>query len=454
MELQILFPNNTRKYEAIYSQIKERIVTDQLQANEKLPSKRKLALQLNISIQTVQLAYEQLLSEGYIYSVERTGYFISPFNPDWPQNQLHTPAQFDRAATEPSLHNLKNGQVDEASFPYPVWLKLYRKQLLAQPMTNSPWQGEDALRYEIARYIQVARGIHCSPSQIFIYSGTQQLLQALSTYFDKLPVAMEEPGFFRASVVFQQNGHPIQYVPVDTNGATIPAQSCSLYYVTPAHQFPFGHVMPVERKMQLLQWAKDADAFLIEDDYDGEFRYKGMPIPPLAQIDQLQHVIYLGTFSKTLIPSLRVSYLILPESLVEDYNWFYKHSKSTVSRIDQLVIAQFMADGYFTRHIDKMRTLYRKKHQALLHALYASLPNDFTITGDTAGLHVIIHLPEWLSEAEAVQRALHAGIAIDPISRCYQMLAPSNSVMVGFGAAPLDQIPQLIKKLADRWLSA
>lgn len=453
MELQIIFTDDVRKYEAIYTQIKEKIITGQLQANDKLPSKRKLALHLHVSIQTIQIAYEQLVSEGYIYSQERAGYFISPFNSDWQLNEA-TSVQFDRATVQPTLHNLRNGQVEEDAFPYTIWLKLYRKQLLAHPMTNSSWQGEESLRNEIARYIQVARGIRCQPSQIFIYSGTQQQLQALSNFFRKVPVAMEEPGFYRANIVFAQNKHPIEYVPVDENGAAIPKKRCQLYYVTPAHQYPLGYIMPLERKMQLLQWAKESNTYIIEDDYDAEFRYKGMPIPPLAQLDQLQQVIYFGTFSKTLIPSLRVSYLILPLSLVGAFESFHHDNKSTVSKIDQLVIADFMADGHYARHIDKMRTLYRKKRLALLKSLQTHLTKEFSIIGDAAGLHVIIHLPKWLSEAEAIQRALHAGIAIDPISRCYQMSPSSNSVIVGFGAAPLDQIPKLIEKLANSWLSA
>lgn len=454
MELQIIFTNGIRKYEAIYTQIKDNIVTGQLNANDKLPSKRKLALQLNVSIQTVQVAYEQLLSEGYIYSIERAGYFISPYSPDWQQNKMIIPAQYKRKTVQATLYNFKNGQVDEDAFPYTTWLKLYRKHLLAQPMINSPWQGEHTLRNEIARYLQVARGIHCTSAQIFIYSGTQQQLQALSQFFGPVRVAMEEPGFHRAHAIFTQNRHLIDYVPVDENGATIPSQRCKLYYMTPAHQFPLGYVMPIERKMQLLQWAKKNDTYLIEDDYDAEFRYKGMPIPPLAQLDQLQHVIYFGTFSKTLIPSLRVSYAVLPQQLVEAFEQFHHLQKPTVSKIDQLVIADFIANGHYARHIDKMRTLYRKKRITLLQAFNTHLSDEFTIIGDAAGLHVLIHLPIWLSETDAIQFALNEGIAIDPASSFYQMIHPTNSVIVGFGAAPLDQIPILIEKLAKSWLNA
>lgn len=452
MELQIIFSDEVSKYEAIYHQIKEKILTRQLAANANLPAKRKLAAQLNVSIQTVQIAYEQLLSEGYIYSKERAGYYIAPFNPDWHLNIAPPTDDFEIIESKKPFHNFKNGQVDETAFPYSIWLKLYREQLQTHPVTNSPWQGETVLRNEIARYVQVARGIHCHASQVFIFSGTQQQLQMLSNFFGHVQVAMEEPGFFRANAVFQQNAHPIVYVQVDSQGATIPQTNCSLYYVTPAHQYPLGHVMSMERKIQLLQWAKETHCFLIEDDYDSEFRYKGLPIPPLAQMDQLQHVIYFGTFSKTLIPSLRVSYMILPKSLVQAFEQFNKAQKASVSKIDQLIIAQFMENGHYVKHIEKMRTLYRKKHQALLKSLQTYLPHEFKIYGDAAGLHVIIELPAWLTEQTAIALAAEKEIVIDPVSSCYQLSTPTQYVMIGFGAIPIEQIAPLTEKFVKSWL--
>ena len=265
---------------------------------------------------------------------------------------------------------------------------------------------------------------------------------------------MENPGFFRATTIFVQNKHLIEYVQVDEYGATIPMAPCKLYYVTPAHQYPLGYIMPVERKIQLLQWARDAESYKIEDDYDAEFRYKGLPIPPLAQLDQLQQVIYFGTFSKTLIPSIRVSYMILPASLAEQFQAFSRHQKATVSKMDQLVIADFMAVGYYSKHIEKMRTLYRKKRQLLIQSLQTYLTKEFNIIGDAAGLHLIVQLPSWLSEKKAVQLALVEGIVIDTVSTCYQINIPQNSVMVGFGAIPLKEIPSAIQFLAKSWLNS
>lgn len=453
MEIQIQFSDETPKYIAIYEQLKEKIIKRQLAANEKLPSKRKLAEQLNISIQTVQIAYEQLLSEGYIYSVERSAYFVAEYSGDWKYTEVTKRPAKEEQEHKP-LFNLKNGQVDAEAFPYKLWQKIYRNQIQTYPIHNSAWQGEKRLRARIAEYVQIARGIHCDPEQIFLFSGTQQQLQSLCIFFGKISVAVEEPGFHRANAIFQQMKYEIEHVPIDKWGATIPNTSATLYYVTPAHQFPLGAVMPIERKMQLLQWAKSNDAYIIEDDYDAEFRYKGLPIPPLSHIDQLERVIYFGTFSKTLIPSIRMSYVILPKDLTFKFQTFYQYQKSTVSKIDQLVVAEFMEKGHYAKHIEKMRTLYRKKRKALMEALQNNLPEEFKTFGDTAGLHIIVQLPPWLKEKRAVQLAFENGIAIDPVSTCYQTASPQHLVMIGFGAIPIDDIPIAIETLANCWLKS
>ncbi len=452
MELHITFTKQQPKYLAIYEQIKEKIVQKQLKVAEKLPSKRQLATYLHVSVQTVQFAYDQLLSEGYIYSKERSGYFIGHYEFEWqPVRQPQQPLKLQQSNND-TFFNLKNGQVDSETFPYTTWLKLYRKQLQNYSLSNADWQGEFSLRNEIARYVTQARGIHCSPAQIFIYSGTQQQLQSLCTFLKPTTAAIEEPGFLRATTIFQQNNTQLQFVPIDEMGATIPSQPSNVYYVTPAHQYPLGFVMPLERKSQLLLWANNIDCYIIEDDYDAEFRYLGIPIPPLAQIDQFQKVIYFGTFSKTLMPALRISYMILPIHLLGDYQIFYHNQKSTVSKTDQLVLAEFMSTGNYAKHIAKMRTLYRKKHKALLAALKINLNEEFTILGDSAGLHVIVQLPEWLQEKEAIQLAFENKILLDPVSVYYQQIKPEQYVMLGFGAIPLDDIHTAVQRLAQCWL--
>lgn len=299
--------------------------------------------------------------------------------------------------------------------------------------------------------MQKVKGIQCHPEQVFISSGTQQQLQAICQFFGAVDVAMEEPGFHRATAVFHAQQLQVEAVPIDQYGATIPSSTARLYYVTPAHQFPLGAVMSMERKQQLLKWAQQTTSYLIEDDYDSEFRYKGNPIPPLAQLDQLHHVIYFGSFSKTLMPSLRVSYFVLPTALVQPFQLFYSAHKSLVSKVDQLTIASFMEEGYYARHIAKMRTLYRKKRARLIAALKQHVGERMNVLGEAAGLHIVLQLPAHLPEQTAILLARQYGIAIDAVSTNYQCQSSNQYVMLGYGAIALEQIDEAVQLLAQAW---
>lgn len=450
MDISIVFSNKQPKYLDIYEQIKLKIINQTLAANEKLPSKRKLATNLSVSIHTVKEAYEQLASEGYIYSFERSGYYVSPYDAQWEQ-PIYEEEKKGAQPVQKILFNFKNGQVDQQAFPLKDWLKLYKKHLDSDIVPNGSWQGELSLREQIALYIKKSRGFTCSVDQIYVYSGTQHQLNELCRYFGDGDVAIEEPGYRRAAAIFQQNQLNIQYVPIDEKGAAIPEKACRYYYITPAHHFPLGGIMPIERRIELLKWATENSAFLIEDDYDAEFRYKGSPIPPLAQIDQLQRVIYFGTFSKTLMPSIRISYMILPKSLIDGFNSYYSDHKTTVSKIDQSVVAEFMKNGLYTKHIAKMRTLYRKKRQKLIDSLLSHLGKDYEVLGDDAGLHIVLKLPKSLIERNAIQLAQDVGIALDPVSISYQLSTMDNCVMIGYGAIPYAEIEEAVSLLASQW---
>lgn len=450
MEITITFSNKQPKYIDIYEQLKTMIIKQLLTANEKLPSKRYLSSNLNVSIHTVKEAYDQLASEGYIYSVERSGYFISPYDLDWGISPQKVKRKTLDSATK-IQYDFKNGQVDEQAFPLKEWLKIYKKLLGSDMVHTGHWQGEISLREQIALYVEKSRGFSCELDQVYVYSGTQHQLQELCRFFGNVKVAIEEPGFKRAATIFHQNQLAIQYVPIDEIGATIPVEPCQLYYITPAHQFPLGGVMPIDRRIALLKWAMENNAYIIEDDYDSEFRYKGNPIPPLAQIDQLQRVIYFGTFTKTLMPSVRISYMILPKSLVDKFNTYYSEQKTTVSKIDQLVIADFMRSGIYTRHIAKMRTLYRRKREKLIESINSILGPQYEIIGDTAGLHIVLKLPDWLNEKQAVQLAQEAGVVIDPISTSYQQNPIDNLVLIGYGAIPIELIEEAIYIISNKW---
>ncbi|MGE7675660.1 PLP-dependent aminotransferase family protein [Lysinibacillus sp. NPDC094403] len=452
MELSISFTGDASKYVQIYEEIKQAILRKQLLAHEQLPSKRTLAKTLDVSIHTIKEAYEQLLAEGYIYSKERYGYFIAPFEFEWEQQQK----QHISTAITPTTYTIKfdfnNGHVDKEAFPFSIWHKLLKKHFNVDNLTTSPWQGEAILRTEIARYVERSRGVACEASQVFIYSGTQNQLQALCHFFgSKAHVGLEEPGFKRVRATLQQCGLTTHAIPVDNSGVTIPKKSIHMLYTTPAHQFPLGMVMPVERRAALLQWATSERAYIIEDDYDSEFRYKGLPIPSLAKMDQLQRVIYFGTFSKTLIPSLRISYMILPKSLVEDFILFNQEQKSVVSKIDQLVLADFIAQGLFDKHLAKMRTIYRKKQHDLLAAINTHFSEEFEVIGEKSGLHIVMKLPKRLSEQDAIRLAQEVGIKVYPCSTSYQEGSKYAMVIMGYGGLTIEQIKEGIALLATVW---
>lgn len=454
MELQILLSENGIKYKEIYEQIRLAILDKKLSAHARLPAKRRLAEQLNVSIITVQMAYEQLQSEGYCYSAERKGYFVSEIQDEMHYSQINTMGLEKRDQQE-FLINFKNGQIDASAFPYKQWNRLYRKELKESNASNGPWQGEYSLRVQVAQYLQQARGLACQPEQVYLFSGFQPQLLNVCLFFKRKAIGIEDPGFIRARSVFDQLQLPCYPISVDEDGCCVPdaEEPIKLLYTTPAHQYPTGTIMSIARRIELLNWAIKQDAYIIEDDYDSEFRYKGAPIPALSHLDSTGRVLYFGTFSKTLLPSLRISYLIMPVSLQQDFEKFNAYQKTNVSRIDQQAAAKFMEEGLYTSHIAKMRTLYRSKRSCLIESLSKHLGDHFDIIGDTAGLHIIVKLPEGLNEAKAIELAKSAGVEIDAVSPMYQLHKPNHHVMIGYGAPSMDEIERGVQLIAKSWKS-
>lgn len=453
MEISIILTNNSPKYIQIYEQIKNAIITKQLSSHSKLPSKRHLAENLSVSVHTVKEAYEQLDVEGFIYSKERSGYFVASFEFEWQHAfQSQSPIQSTDTIAPQIEIDFHNGHIDTKSFPYTNWRKLYSKHLKAENLLNSTWQGELSLRQAISSYVQRSRGVRCEASQVFIHGGTQHQLQALIHFFGPtVQAGIEEPGFKRARASFQQYCQHTYPIVVDDYGVKVPSKKVDLLYTTPAHQFPLGMIMTAERRASLLKWAELNKAYIIEDDYDSEYRFKGLPIPSLAKMDQLQHVVYFGTFSKTLIPSIRISYMILPTRLIKPFSMFYKEQKSVVSKIDQLVLADFITQGLFDKHLAKMRTLYRRKQQALITEIENHLPSEFQIIGEKSGLHIVLKLPNYLNEKEAIKKASSVGIKIYPCSSSYQQPADEQMVILGYGGLSFDQIVEGVSRLKEAW---
>ena len=365
-------------YEQIYEHIKTEIRRGKLSYGEKLPSTRALSRHLEVSRSTIELAYEQLLSEGYLESEPCRGYFVAQIEELY-QLSAEKPAVVEEKQEKQEKYRFDftpNG-VDLKCFPYNVWRKLSKECLIddkAEMFRLGNPQGEYGLRNVISSYLHQARGIHCHPDQIIIGAGSDYLLMLLTTVIGNChKVALENPTYGQAYRLFERLSYKVCTVDMDQSGMRIDElekSGADIAFVMPSHQYPLGCVMPIQRRMELLKWADGAEGrYIIEDDYDSEFRYKGKPIPALQGSDSNGKVIYTGTFSKSLAPSIRMSYMVLPEHILKIYQEKCRFISSTVSKVDQMILQKFMEEGYYERHLNKTRALYKNRHDVLISSL-------------------------------------------------------------------------------------
>lgn len=455
-------------YIQLYEYIKTEIQNDKIKPGTKLPSKRKLSQHLKISQNTIQSAYEQLCSEGYAESRPRKGIFITKIDNDLFKLSISTKEDkiINSSACLPAnsetIIDFNYGSIDAESFPFATWRKLTFQSLFPENsdiLALGDPQGDINLRKEISDYIFQSRGVKCSPKQIVLGAGTQILLTLLCMILGKNHIyAFENPGFNRARHVFTDQGINVIPIYLDEYGISIKElrQSCAkVVYVTPSHQFPSGVVMPVSRRLELLKWCREEDSFIIEDDYDSEFRYIGKPIPSLQCLDDTGRVIYMGTFSKSLIPSVRINYVVLPQELLNIYNDKFKIYNQTVSRLHQDTLYKFMRQGYWSRHLNKMRTVYRKKHTVLIAAINKYLNNTVKvkIIGESSGLHILLQIENGMSENQLITSAMDMDVKVYPTSVYYYKHNKNEipCIMLGFGALSEDQINLGIKTLKRAW---
>jgi GntR family transcriptional regulator / MocR family aminotransferase len=441
--------------------IKDEISNGRILPKERLPSKRKLANHLGLSHNTIQAAYDQLAAEGYVVSKPRLGLFVAELEEELlPKQVVH----LEKTGSEPEESAVKidfnSGKVDLEHFPYSVWRKLTIQSLYQDQgelfNTGHP-QGEWPLRTEIAKYLFQSRGVRCSADQIVIGAGTQVLMGLLCLILGKERVfAVENPGYHRTRIVLQDFGAVTVPVHMDEEGldvSLLKRTEASVAYVTPSHQFPYGMVMPVSRRMELLRWAEAVGGFIIEDDYDGEYRYKGRPIPSLQGLDTSGRVVYLGTFSKSLIPSIRLSYMVLPHELLDRYLEHFTVYKQTVSRLHQDTLLRFMAEGHWQSHLNKMRTLYRRKQASLLAAIRSHMGEQVSVIGEKSGLHIVLEVRCGMTEAELVESAMSVGVKVYPMSIYYDGPRDGGDTMVilGFGGLSEVEINEGVRLLAEAW---
>lgn len=480
MTIELQLNSDRCLYEQIYDHIRLEIREGRLLAGERLPSTRSLADYLQVARSTVEFAYEQLVSEGYIESRPYRGYFVCTLeNVFQMQEDIQGQHGHGRPAGKQQECNIENMQrvpfstqvpsiqydfspngIDMSRFPFSIWKKINKnilnddnQDLFAQ---GEP-QGDYNLRQTICRYLYSSRGVNCSPEQIIVGAGNDYLLMLLEKILGRhVPIAMENPTYKRAYRIFQSFAYDIITVNMDDGGMSVEElrnKNARAAYVMPSHQFPTGVVMPIGRRMELLKWAnEEEDRYLIEDDYDSEFRYRGKPIPCLQSSDEGGKVIYIGTFSKAIAPAIRVSYMVLPQKLLSVYLekcYFYS---CTVSRIDQRILNEFIRDGYFERHLNKMRKVYRNKHDVLLECL-KPFERKFTVSGEHAGLHLLLHAKDDESEEELLAKAASCGVKVYGLTD--SMVAKSErgaTLILGFGGLSTTEIVAGMKKLEQAWL--
>ncbi len=450
-------------YEQIYKHIKNDIQNGGLPFGKRLPSTRKLAKFLQVSRTTVDMAYDQLVAEGYIEALPCRGYFVCELDGLYHlrRESLQTQPRPHSPIRQYQYDFSPNG-VDPESFPQNTWRKLSKNILLEERRElfalGDP-QGDYELRSTIAAYLHQARGAEALPEQIVIGAGNDFLLLLLCAMFGAgQHIAMESPTYKKAYDLFCNLSNEVCIVGMDESGMRIDAleqTQAQTAYVMPSHQYPLGTVMPVKRRMQLLEWAQGApDRYIIEDDYDSEFRYKGKPIPALQGYDQSGRVIYIGTFSRSIAPAIRVSYMVLPKRLLSLYEERGRAISCTVSRVDQQLIAAFLNEGYYERHLNKMRALYKARHDTLLEELRA-FRGICRISGENAGVHLLLTFTNGMREEDAITRAAQYGVAVYGLSRYFvgeAKMPQAATVILGYANLHEDEIRQAAALLKKAWL--
>ncbi len=411
------------KYYNLYKAVRGEILSGRIAAGERLPSKRSLAEELGVSVVTVGLAYEQLLAEGYVYSKERSGYFVEKVSLS-PQRETCKP-NFPKAEEKPADGGCKidlvKGSVPASLFPFATWAKLIRRVLSdcgEHLLERVPCDGDRELKREIAAYLYRSRGIVVSPEYIVIGAGAEYLYGIIVQLLGRgSTIAVENPGYAKISVTYKLNGARVLPVPIinfEAFCAEVEESLAAAVHVSPSHQFPTGAVMPVSARQRLLKWAEESGAYIIEDEYDSEFRLSGKPLQSMYSLSS-ERVIYMNTFSKSLAPSMRMGYMILPPALYLKFVEQYSSNANVVPLFEQKTLAAMLGGGYFERHISRLKNYYRGIRAEIVKRLSA-LGGRCELSDTGSGLHMTVKFPYAESDAAIKEKAKMAGVKLKCVS--------------------------------------
>jgi GntR family transcriptional regulator/MocR family aminotransferase len=475
----------------IYDAFRMAIVDGRLRPGQRIPSTRMLASEIGVSRFPVLNAYAQLLAEGYFESRVGAGTTISSSLPDQfassaiagtkpsaAHSRRHSRLdsgprpvsrrcsifpRFERAPWLQGWGAFNVGQVAFDQFPLQAWSNLvarYCRNMEAKSFHYGDQMGSKALRQTIASYLRTARSLHCEAEQVMIVSGSQQALEISARVLldPGSPMWIEEPGYRLARETFALTGCRLVPVPVDKEGLDVAGgiKRCGkarAAFVTPSHQFPLGVTMSASRRFQLLDWAQNAGSWIIEDDYDSEYRYENSPIASLQGLDANDRVIYIGTFSKVLFPSLRLGYVVIPFDLIDRFLTIRRAMDIGPPSFYQEVLAEFIGEGHFARHIRKMRVIYRERRSALADSIGKELGSMVEVLGDEAGMHLTVTLPKGSHDLEIAEKAARQNLWIWPLShsysRSYEGEAARAGFILGFGSTAVAEIPRAVRKLRN-----
>jgi len=435
----------------LYEEVKKEILSS-LQMGDKLNSIRKVATTYSISKTSVESAYSQLIAEGYITSYPQKGYFVSKSNDDNINNKSQI-ITFNEEPTKQFLYNFHPARLESSSFPLKIWKRIFNKTINDSIdfgcYTNA--KGEYGLRNEISKYLIESRGVKCNPNQIIICNGfgdsMQLLIKLLGTKTDTL--AMEHPGYYVTSEIFKSNNYSIKKIPVYKEGIdlnSLEKSNAKLVYLTPSHQYPTGVTIPISNRIKLLDWADKNDAFIIEDDYDSELTYENRPVPCMQGLDKSEKVIYVGTFAKSLSPSMRISYMVLPKILFDNFSDIFE---SKVCLFTQKTLENFMKEGHWDRQLRKMRTLNKKKYNLLKKLLKENLGKSMQIVNKGGGLSIHIY-PTVAFDLEklntlALEESIKLHFAKNKVGGDW------DAIMMGFGGLKEIEIEPAVKIFTTIW---
>ena len=468
----IIVENNSSKplYMQIYEALKKEIISGELPKGYKLTSTRNLAETLKVSRNTVENAYLQLSSEGYISSKAGSGFVVEKLDNTIISklNEQRLKSKDDNNKIQKTStdriyqYDFQYGNLSSSNFPIQLWRKISNKCLSTisteDIMSYNSNKGEVELQIEIMNYLNKSRGVYCSSEQVIISSGIGQSLSLLCQLFrsDSNQIAIEDPGYNGARNIFINNGYEVIPIGLDEDGIKIEDlenSSAKIVYVTPSHQFPTGAVMPISKRLKLLEWSVRRGGIIIEDDYDSELRYKSRPIPAIQGISGAETVVYIGTFSKSLSPSLRMGYIVLPKPWVDIYDKCFSRYHASVSLVQQRILQQFMSLGYWERHLRKICISNKRKHDILINIINELIGEKVIIHGKNAGLHIILEFNNGPDEKGLIDKAEYYGVKVYPVSAFWmrQEKYTNNMVLLGFGDMSESEIVEGVKALVKAW---